>query len=129
MGLTSVVGNIIAAHITGDNSTYAYFNNANAYLGVGDDATAFNGSTQTDLVAATNKLRKAMNATYPTRSTNVLTAQSTFQTGDANWHWQEWGFFNASSGSQMLARQVSDLGTKTSASTWQLTVTITFNIS
>ncbi len=40
------------------------FDNGNAYLGVGDSSTAA-AATQTDLVAATNKHREAMDATYP----------------------------------------------------------------
>ena len=102
------------------------FNNANAALGVGDSNTAF-AKAQTDLQAATNKLRKAMEATYPSRSSLVVTARSLFGTGDANWAWEEWGFFNNTSGGTMLVREVTSLGTKTSAQSWQLTVDITFN--
>jgi hypothetical protein len=99
------------------------FNNANAHLGVGDSATAA-AIGQTDLQAATNKLRKAMDATYPSVATNVLTARSTFATGDANWVWNEWGLFNAAAAGTMLNRKVESLGTKTTGS-WVLTVTIT----
>lgn len=102
------------------------FNNSNAYIGVGDSTTAFNAS-QTDLVAATNKTRKAMQATYPQGSSNVITFRSTFGTSDANYAWQEWGVFNASSGGTMLNRKVESLGTKTSAQTWDFTVTLTFS--
>lgn len=101
------------------------FNNANSYIGVGDSTTAF-AAGQTDLVAATNKMRKAMDATYPSGASNVITFRSTFATGDANWAWQEWGVFNASSAGTMLSRKVESLGTKTSAQTWQFTVTLTF---
>jgi hypothetical protein len=101
------------------------FNNANSYIGVGDSTTAF-AVSQTDLVAATNKLRKAMDATYPQGASNVITWRSTFATGDANYAWQEWGVFNASSSGTMLNRKVESLGTKTSAQTWQFTVTLTF---
>jgi hypothetical protein len=104
------------------------FNNANSYIGVGDSTTAF-AASQTDLVAATNKLRKAMDATYPQVSTNVITFRSTFATGDANFAWQEWGVFNASSAGTMLNRKVESLGTKTSAQTWQFTVTITLGVA
>jgi hypothetical protein len=100
------------------------FNNANSYIGVGDSSTAY-AAGQTDLVAATNKLRKAMDATYPSGGTNVLTFRSTFATSDANWAWNEWGIFNASSAGTMLSRKVESLGTKTSAQTWQFTVTLT----
>lgn len=46
----------------GQNLTY--LNNGNAALGVGDSSTA-EAATQTDLAAASNKLRKGMDATYP----------------------------------------------------------------
>lgn len=101
------------------------FNNANAHIGVGDSTTA-HAVGQTDLQAATNKLRKAMDATYPSGATNVLTFRSTFGTSDANFAWQEWGVFNASSGGTMLNRKVESLGTKTNTQTWQFTVTLTF---
>ena len=101
------------------------FNNANTYLGVGDSATAF-AAGQVDLQAATNKLRKAMDATYPSGAANVITFRSTFGTGDANWAWNEWGTFNGASGGTMLNRKVESLGTKTNTQTWQFTTTLTF---
>lgn len=101
------------------------FNNANSYIGVGDSTTAF-AAGQTDLQAATNKLRKAMDATYPSGASNVITWRSTFATGDANWAWQEWGVFNAAAAGTMLNRKVESLGTKTSTQTWQFTVVLTF---
>lgn len=101
------------------------FNNTNSYIGVGDSTTAY-AAGQTDLQAATNKLRKAMDATYPSGGSNVITFRSTFATTDANWAWQEWGVFNASSAGTMLNRKVESLGTKTSAQTWQFTVVLTF---
>jgi hypothetical protein len=101
------------------------FNNANSYIGVGDSTTAFSAA-QTDLVAATNKLRKAMDATYPSGGSNVITFRSTFGTSDANFAWQEWGVFNASSAGTMLNRKVESLGTKTNTQTWQFTVVLTF---
>lgn len=100
------------------------FNNANAHIGVGDSSTAY-AAGQTDLQAATNKLRKAMDATYPTGGANVITFRATFATGDANFAWNEWGIFNASSAGTMLSRKVESLGTKTSAQTWQFTTTLT----
>lgn len=100
------------------------FNNANTYIGVGDSTTAFSAA-QTDLQAATNKLRKAMDATYPQVAANVVNYRATFGTSDANYAWQEWGIFNASSGGTMLSRKVESLGTKTSAQTWVFTVTLT----
>ncbi|MEB3367403.1 hypothetical protein [Saccharopolyspora mangrovi] len=106
------------------------FDNTNAHLGVGDSTTAA-ADSQTDLQAASNKLRKAMDATYPqhTDSTSAagaksITYRSTYASGDANFAWQEWGLFNASSTGRMLNRKVESLGTKASGSTWTLTVTL-----
>lgn len=101
------------------------FNNANAHIGVGDSTTAF-AAGQTDLQAASNKLRKAMDATYPSGGSNVIVFRSTFSTAEANFAWQEWGVFNASSAGTMLNRKVEALGTKTNTQTWQFTVTLTF---
>ena len=125
MGYTNAYRDLSASLTVGAGGTA--FNNANAYIGVGDSTTAF-AATQTDLVAATNKLRKAMDATYPQVAANVMTFRSTFATGDANWAWQEWGVFNAASAGTMLNRKVESLGTKTSAQTWQLTVTVTTTV-
>ena len=106
-----------------------YFNNANAYIGVGSSVTAA-ADTQTDLQATPT--RKAMDATYPQHTDTTGTAgsksiifRSTFATGDANIAWQEWGLFNASTAGRMLNRKVESLGTKTSAATWVLTITLT----
>lgn len=123
MALTNAGRDFIAQAIVNDGSP-TFFTNANAHIGVGDSTTAFSAS-QTDLQAATNKVRKAMESTYPQRATNVLTLRSLYGTGDANFAWDEWGVFNASSGGTMLSRKVEALGTKTSAQSWQITVTLT----
>lgn len=109
-----------------------YFSNAQAAIGVGDSTTAA-VATHTDLQAATNKLRVAMDATFPshtdatTSGAASIVYKSTFGTAQANWAWQEWGIFNSSTAGtgRMLQRKVESLGTKTSASTWALTVTLT----
>jgi hypothetical protein len=101
------------------------FSNANAHIGVGDSSTAAS-ATQTDLQAATNKLRKAMEATYPSRSGQTMTWRSVFGAADANFAWAEWAIFNASSSGTMLNRKVESLGTKSGGS-WQLTVSITIS--
>lgn len=100
------------------------FNNANSYIGIGDSTTAA-AIGQTDLQAATNKVRKAMDATFPSVASNVVTFRATFATSEGNFSIQEVGVFNASSSGTMLNRKVTDLGTKTSASTLQVTCTIT----
>lgn len=100
------------------------FANANTYLGVGDSTTAA-AIGQTDLQAATNKFRKVMDATYPSVASNVVTFRCTYATSEANFSIQEQATFNASTAGTMLNRKVTDLGTKTSASTLQLTMTVT----
>lgn len=124
MALTTAGRNHIVSAIVGGAVTS--FNNANAYLGVGNSATAFSAA-HTDLQGA-SKTRKAMDATYPTVATNVITSVSTFATGDANHAWDEVGLFNASTSGTMLCRVVTALGTKTSASTWVLTHTLTITV-
>lgn len=123
MGYLNLAGEIIADAVSG-GTTYNRFDNAHAKIGVGDSSTAFN-SAQTGLQAATNKFEQAVDATFPTRATNVLTFQSTFATTDANFAWNEWGITN---GAQYLNRKVESLGTKTSAATWRFTVTTAFNV-
>ena len=122
MAMTDAAAPVIAAAIAGES--YTAFNNAGAYIGGGDSTDAFDAA-DTDLQAATNKLRKAMDATYPQVTTNAIAFRSTFSTSQANFAWEEWGVFNAASGGTMLQRKVESLGTKTSASAWQMTATIT----
>ena len=97
------------------------FNNANSYIGVGNGTTAVSAA-HTDLQGA-SKTRKAMEATFPSRSGQTVTWRSIFATGDANYSWEEMAVFNASSAETMLARAlVSAPFTKTSA----LAVTATY---
>jgi len=99
------------------------YNNANADIGVGDSATAA-AATQTDLQAATNKLFKAMVATYPIRTNQTVDFRSDFTSGEANWAWQEWGVRNGVTRNKNLNRKVESLGTKATG-TWTLTASIT----
>ena len=122
MALTNAARDLIAQALIGE--AFTSFANANARIGVGDSSIVF-GASQTDLQASTNKLRKAMEAAYPTRASNALTFRSIFGTSEANFAWNEWGVFNAASGGTMLNRRVASLGTKTSAQSWQVTVTVT----
>jgi hypothetical protein len=110
--------------------TLTYFNNGNAHIGVGDSSTAA-AASQTDLQAASNKTRIAMDATYP-QHTDGTTAGAlsivfriTAGSGVANFAWNEWGIFNASSGQRMLNRKVFTGGTKASGAVWVFTVTLT----
>lgn len=102
------------------------YNNANARLGVGDSSTA-EAASQTDLQAATNKLYKAMDATYPTVSAQTVTFKATFGSTDANWAWNEFSVDNGNTPNENLNRKVSSQGTKASGQTWVLTLTITLS--
>lgn len=101
------------------------FSNANANIGIGDSSTAA-AVGQTDLQAASNKLRKAMDATFPSRSGQVMTFKSTFATTDANYAWNEIALFNAASTGTMFSRAViASPFTKTSA----LSITATYTLT
>lgn len=124
MGLTNAARDVIAKAMTGE--AFTPFNNANAYIGVGDSATAF-VATQTDLQAGANKLRKAMNATYPQRTANAVTYKATFAAGEANFPWNEWGVFNGPAGTDtMLNRKQEALGTKLNTQIWDFSTTLTY---
>lgn len=117
-------------HRVSGGTSVTVFDNTNAYLGVGDSTTAA-ANTQTDLQATTNKLRKAMDASYPQHTDSAsnsaamsITFRSTFGTSDANFAWQEWAVFNASTAGRMLNRKVESLGTKVNTATWTLTLTL-----
>lgn len=123
---------LIGNGTTTADQTLTYFNNTRAAVGVGDSSTAA-AATHTNLQAATNKLRVAMDATYPqhtdatTSGAASIVFRSTFSTAQANYAWNEWAVFNSATDAtgRMLQRKVESLGTKTSSSTWTLTVTLT----
>lgn len=123
MAITNAMRDFIAADVIGEVVTE--FTTANAVIGVGNGTVAF-AASQTNLQGA-SRLRKAMDGGYPTRATNVLTFRSTFATGEANFAWEEWGVFNnvTDASGTMFNRKVEALGTKTSAQSWQITVTLT----
>lgn len=136
MPMTTAGRNVLCRFMVGDGTTTpdqvnTFFTNARAALGVGDSSTAF-AAGQTDLQAATNKLRKGMDATYPQVSTNVITAVAQFGSSEANFAWNEVGFFNSVTAGQgtMLSRVVaSGLGTKASGSVWTLSYSLTIGVS
>lgn len=103
------------------------YGNANAYIGVGDSSTAEN-ATQTGLQAATNKLWKAQEATYPQISGQKVTWRSVFGSAEANFDWNEFTVVNASDDAgDNLNRKVSAQGTKASGQTWTVDLEITFS--
>jgi hypothetical protein len=116
MPLTTAGRNHLASALTGGGIP---FDAANARLGVGDSSTAF-AVGQTDLQAATNKLRKAVDGA-PDVTGNVVTYVATFASGEANFNWREFGLFNAAAAGTMFSRVVSDQGTKVAGQVWELT--------
>jgi hypothetical protein len=122
------------ATVTSNQTATNPWSNANAYLGVGDSNTA-EAATQVELQAASNRFYKAMNATYPSRSSQTVSFQSDYTSAEANFAWQEWsvaaGATTASgagftTGTTNLNRKVASLGTK-STGTWTLTSQITIS--
>lgn len=102
------------------------YDNAAAYLGVGDDATAPSAS-QTGL-SGSSKFYSAMNVGYPQISGQDAVWQADFEDGEAEWAWLEETVCNGSSDSgDNLCRQNTSLGTKPAGQTWRLTATITFS--
>lgn len=121
MALTTAGINFLAQAAIGQGTV---FSNTNARIGVGNGNAAF-AASQTDLVGS-SKVRKGMDAGYPTITPPVVTFKSTFAQSEANFAWTEWGIFNAATGGVMLNRVVESNGTKQSNQTWVLEVAITF---
>lgn len=103
------------------------FNNANAYIGVGDSSTAASAS-QTGLQASTNLAYAGMESGYPVRSNQTVTWRAVFGSSVANFAWQEFTVANGNSNSaDNLNRVVSNQGTKASGQTWTVDVSITLS--
>jgi hypothetical protein len=133
-GIQRLLDMSMIATVTSNQVAGNPWSNGNAFTGVGDSATA-EAATQTDLQAASNHFYKAMNATFPSRSSQTVTFASDFTTAEANYVWNEWtisaGATSASGsgfliGTTNLNRKVASLGTKASG-TWTLTTTIAFS--
>jgi hypothetical protein len=104
------------------------FDNTNAYIGVGDTATAADPA-DTDLKGTTNKVYVAMDGSYPTYGTSQKTTwRSTFTSLIANFSWQEITVANGDAGDHdNLNRKVQDMGTKAEGSTWIPTLEVTLS--
>ena len=116
---------VVLNFVCGLGSPTAY-NNTNAYLGVGNDATA-PSATQTGLLGA-SKAYKGMNATYPQISAQDTIFQADFIDGEGEFDWLEETVVNAATDAgDNLCRQNTSLGTKPAGQTWRLTATITWS--
>ena len=103
------------------------FSNANARIGVGDSSEA-EAASQTGLQAATNKLYKAVDASFPSRSSQTVTWQAQFGGTEANWAWNEFTVANGSSdAAKNLNRKVSAQGSKTSGQVWTVSIQVTIS--
>lgn len=128
MPLVTLGRNNIAALVVSTGNMRPW-NSTGAYFLVGN-STATHTTTHSWMLGA-NSTMKAMDATYPTRATNINTFRATFSTAEANFAWNEWGITNTTStadaNESLLNRKVEDpsLGTKTSAQSWQITADIT----
>ncbi len=113
---------------------------ADAVVGVGTSTTAATVSDTAlggDGNASTAYYQQA-DSSYPTQSNGIITVNCTFQSGVANFAWNEWcwaidsgtitaGATLASTGTSplMLNHKVQSLGTKVSGSIWTLSATLT----
>lgn len=103
------------------------FNNANAYIGVGDSTTSA-VATQTGIQASTNRLNNPMDATYPLAAASQAEVwRSTFTSSLANFAWNEIVVSNANDFVHGLNRLVQTMGTKASGATWVASLTITLS--
>jgi hypothetical protein len=122
---TTDKGAIAAASLFCGDAAINAFNVTNSRIGVGDSSTAF-AASQTDLQAATNKLRKIVDSA-PVRTTNSVDYTTTYGLAEANFEWLEIALFNSSSGDHMATRRtLSGFGTKTSSEQWTVTLTVVF---
>lgn len=113
--------------IIGGLGATTLFNTANARLAVGDSAAA-ESAAHTGLQASSNKLYKAVEATYPQRAAQTITWRAIFGGGDANFAWNEFSIANGASDSATnLNRKVSAQGTKAADQTWTLDLAITLS--
>lgn len=121
-GITELLNLLVGAAATP-------FSQANAYLGVGDDATA-EAATQTGLQAAVNKAWVQCEAGYPQVSAQTVTWRGVFGSAVANFDWNEFTVNNSGAGNdsgENLNRKVSAQGTKAAGQTWTLDLAITIS--
>jgi len=121
---TTDAGAVCQANLVAGSGAINPFNATFARIGVGDGTTAY-ASTQTDLVG-TNKFRKLVDSA-PVVTANSVDFTSTFASTEANFAWGEMALFNSASGAYMATRRtVTTFGTKTTADTWVITLTVVF---
>jgi hypothetical protein len=103
-------------------------------IGVGDGTTAV-ANTDTDLSALSGSTHRLFNVVSAAGTVGTLTLAFTasFATGDANFHWQEFGIDvgQTAQGTTVAAllfnHALSDQGTKPNTQVWTATATITWS--
>lgn len=120
MAITNQGLEFIASAIVGPTT---WFNESNAYIGVGDSDEPFD-ATQINLQGAS--VRKGMDSGYPVVDGPKVTFKSIFLPDEANFTWREWGIFNDSLSGTMLDRVVENNSTKLPNQTWTIEIEITF---
>lgn len=125
MPLTTAGAQFIANAIT-NNGSPTFFDDTNSYIAVGSGATAFNIAQTTLVTEVTATDGRKLVDSAPGVSGGDITMIATYDTASANDTWAEWGIFNDPTADTgvMLSRKVEALGTKTSAQSWQITVTL-----
>lgn len=124
--LNEGIGEII--DIIGGIGVTQLFNNANARVGVGSDATAA-VATQTGLLDVTPTF-KTMAAGFPSRAAQTGSWKGLdFVGADANELWTEFTVDNGTGveGGLNMNRKVENKGTKVSGETWTLQTDVTFS--
>lgn len=137
----------VLSAMTAVTTTIAAVQLSNGFLpvavGDGGGSVPTAGVTDSDLTASTNKYYNPIDATYPAvgaagASAGVLTIQSTFTSGVANYAWNEWALFGSTAlfstgqaskpaSAVMINHKGTALGTKSSGNVWTLAATITFS--
>jgi hypothetical protein len=126
MPLAHAARNLIAKMLVGEQTSSQDYNSSNAWIHVGSSTGTFDPTHNSML--STGAIAATMDATYPSRATNVLTFRSTYTTSQANFDWNEWGVKNSSAtatgSNDLLNRKQEALGTKASTQAWQITATL-----
>lgn len=141
--LVTVGLNLITNLLIG-GTTAGSIKNAQAINGVGTGTTAAAvGDTHLTNDATANAYYQQADATFPTQSNGLMTMQSTFASGNANFAWNEWCWASCTSGTITAGTTLasvatgvvmwnhkvpaSSLGTKASGAAWVFTTTITLS--
>jgi hypothetical protein len=137
-GLTTITSLLIGTSPSGRLYPLA---NANAVCGVGATATAA-VVADTHLGAdAGSAYYQQMDSTYPQVSAGVITGQTTYASGNANFAWAEWGWasgtgtitpgatlasvYGTGASASLWNHKIQSLGTKVSGASWVFVTTVT----